>query len=1476
MKTVLISVRWVLGAMLLGLAMSLHSAFGAGSVMREARITQVIKDVKLLPGQAAPRPASVSDTVRGDTAVRTGAESRAELTFGDLTIARLGANTIFSFNEGTRTVDLAGGAILLRVPKGSGGAKIQTAAVTAAITGTTVMVEYHPHSFAKYLVLEGTMRVYLKGQLGESVLMYPGQMMILNPNATRLSAVLDFDLERLLRTALLLQPPIGSENLMANAQQMQLEKKAAGELIDTNLVIFGRGTLVTLTDPQSLDVIDKKTAAVTLPTPTPTAIPIPIPTPSPIPTPTPSPIPTPTPTPSPIPTPTPTPSPIPTPTPTPSPIPTPTPTPSPIPSPTPTPTVAPTPSKFGTPPPITSFVPYPIDNGTTIQTDPTITRAGVTDLGKIYRDAAQDGAFSTWAFTATTPFDTTTGIDAFYGPNVPVAAFKFTALQLVGNPTISTAGGGATNLALISIGPITAAPAGNATFTFAGMQSVLIATQNGSIDTSGPDILFQGIPSLYFYARGPGSNLTLGGMGIFNVSALRLVAENNIAINAPEILTNGVNGGILRGTAGSALAVNSPIEATTGFVPAAPVTFAGAGGLVSLSALNGTLTVDSRIQVSSNDPAGPALVRRSASGGVIGLDSGLATGTGIMLTPNARLLSLLNNGAPGLGGSITLITPGSDIITNGATIQADRGTITLLHTGAPLVGTAQITLNGGTIQSETLLASSRGNLTVGTTSPVTLADVTISLLASNNFTWNGGALIATASASSGNVTLQAGNDISITNGADIERFNGGVADGLNIRLDATRNLQIGQVLTLLTDGSGLTSGGNITVNSGAAMTLGGVAILRTGPTTGNQGAGSNLTVTAGGAISVVDLSGTVQTGAGRTLTNGGTIVLGGASFNATRVDGGLDLLVNNSAPGIIGTGGNITLNITGALTTGTSSALRLAINNSNAGRIQTGGNITSSIGGNLATDQVTVQIDNRFKGFIGAGAAIDFTVGGTFTTTSNANFTILNSDLAAGSGGTIGSNAVIKLTLADTNIGKDLNAYINNADGSIGGAGGTVTLQINGKLTVTGRIDVFGTLNSTGTITAGQLSGTNVIAPAGIQVGTGGITRFTFPGGFPVPVLHNITAGSLTSTGGINFNGPDFGTPPGFGPFDGGQLTINVPSLTFGPSAVDNIQGAVTFNGGGHPTASIAGSGGTFTVNATGAITVGSPIQATTGLMPSASEASGNGGTVNLNSTGGTITVNSPITVSSADPGGAPRRRSRSGGNINLQSNVGTGVAINISNTGQLLSLLDAAAPGPGGKITILATGTSSAINVNGSPIGVAATDTIRADHAGGYVDIRHTGGSGSISLTGANISADVIKVGALGNNGTLTIGGGRISADTILRLYATGPNGSVIFVSDVTLNINSMNLVDKITIAGNSVTVRDNVIVTIGSPAGATRPAEIYVPDITKANYSNFNGGNNSTTGKFILEGTAASPVSGANTFLGIAPPTFGPPGGP
>lgn len=103
--------------------------------LKEAQVTQVIQDVRLLPSNASPRPATVNDNVRQGTAVQTGVQSRSELTFKDQTITRLGEKTIFSAGEGARTIDLGRGQFLLYVPKNSGSAKVKTGAVTAAVTG---------------------------------------------------------------------------------------------------------------------------------------------------------------------------------------------------------------------------------------------------------------------------------------------------------------------------------------------------------------------------------------------------------------------------------------------------------------------------------------------------------------------------------------------------------------------------------------------------------------------------------------------------------------------------------------------------------------------------------------------------------------------------------------------------------------------------------------------------------------------------------------------------------------------------------------------------------------------------------------------------------------------------------------------------------------------------------------------------------------------------------------------------------------------------------------------------------------------------------------------------------------------------------------------------------------------------------------------------------------------------------------------
>jgi len=113
--------------------------------LKEASVTRIVNDVRIMEVPSnAQKPATLNQTVRDQQAVVTGLQSRAELLFTDKTLTRIGANSVFTFKEGTRDMDLKRGTMLLQVPKGAGGAQIKTAAVTAAITGTTLLVEYQP------------------------------------------------------------------------------------------------------------------------------------------------------------------------------------------------------------------------------------------------------------------------------------------------------------------------------------------------------------------------------------------------------------------------------------------------------------------------------------------------------------------------------------------------------------------------------------------------------------------------------------------------------------------------------------------------------------------------------------------------------------------------------------------------------------------------------------------------------------------------------------------------------------------------------------------------------------------------------------------------------------------------------------------------------------------------------------------------------------------------------------------------------------------------------------------------------------------------------------------------------------------------------------------------------------------------------------------------------------------------------------
>jgi len=231
----------------------------------EAQVTRVKNHVQLADSKNAARRASVNDIVHEETVVRTGNGSRAELGFSDETVVRLAAHTAFDFNRGARGLNLKEGAVLVQAPKEATGATIHAGSVAAAVAGTTVMIEYHP-GFYKFLVLEGTARSYRPGHLGDSVLVRAGQMVFGNPE-TVLSDPVDVDIERFMKTSRFITdfPPLRSEKSIVAESKKQQREKSNKTLVGTNMVIFGGGTQVSVTEQGQTDTADHKTAALVTP-----------------------------------------------------------------------------------------------------------------------------------------------------------------------------------------------------------------------------------------------------------------------------------------------------------------------------------------------------------------------------------------------------------------------------------------------------------------------------------------------------------------------------------------------------------------------------------------------------------------------------------------------------------------------------------------------------------------------------------------------------------------------------------------------------------------------------------------------------------------------------------------------------------------------------------------------------------------------------------------------------------------------------------------------------------------------------------------------------------------------------------------------------------------------------------------------------------------------------------------------------------
>ena len=148
-----------------------------------------------------------------------------------------------------RELQLNEGLLLFQAARSASQApKLKCGALSLNIRGSTGLIERNASAYLKILILEGEARVYTR-RLGESIVLTAGQLLITNPTTDRLPEAVHFNIEQLYKTSVLTSAAFAPLPSRAAILRAIAEQKNDPQFVPTNLVIFGRGTLVNLIPP---------------------------------------------------------------------------------------------------------------------------------------------------------------------------------------------------------------------------------------------------------------------------------------------------------------------------------------------------------------------------------------------------------------------------------------------------------------------------------------------------------------------------------------------------------------------------------------------------------------------------------------------------------------------------------------------------------------------------------------------------------------------------------------------------------------------------------------------------------------------------------------------------------------------------------------------------------------------------------------------------------------------------------------------------------------------------------------------------------------------------------------------------------------------------------------------------------------------------------------------------------------------------
>jgi hypothetical protein len=994
---------------------------------------------------------------------------------------------------------------------------------------------------------------------------------------------------------------------------------------------------------------------------------------------------------------------------------------------------------------ITSSIPYVINNGTVIVTHPTITTNGVTDMGVLYRGRKLDGPVSAFAFGSTSAFDIASGFDNQIQGNNQAAGFKFASLQLAGNPTINTTNG-PINLALIARHGITSgAPGGN--ITFAGLRGVLLAAQNGSINlgseisfsglhdlniyargsssdlTLGSDISTTNEVRL-FAERDMSLTSTI------TTDDLYAFVGRNITINGGSLTIANNNGNI--GTGGNISVTaggNLDTSADTAFTIQNSAGTIDNGGNVSVT-ISGSVSAHALGLFIDNYDFSKNRAGQIGTGG----DMSVAIGGNLTATSIDAFINNRSGGMIGSGGSMifniggALTTQGNagftissryDASVNGSTLSSMIGSSVTLQINA-----ASIDI-GGNMESNSFgivgsLISDRGGTINGS---VTYrwnisGDFTVQGDGDMEILNDGGANILTPFAGTihGSATLQVGARNFTANSlfTQINNRNGGVIDSaatISFNLngsfaipgtnpgDPSANIPPGEADFLIlnqqnrfgTSGGFIGSDAVINLTAANISTGGGFFDSIENFSNGRIGGGATINLGLTGAlISQSFATFAIQNQNGGTIAANAAITLNAANTSSVGV---FFAGINNSSAGSIGSHATINFGLSGALTS--QSGATFAIQNQNGGTIAADAGINLSAANISSGGVFFVGIGNTSGGRIGSGssgggATINLGLTGALISQSDATFSIDNSN-----GGSIGSDATVTVNAGSISTAGNFFEAINNTGGTIGGIA-TINMNVSGSANVTnnatfqilgsagvakgaainfngGNYGVggtfFGSIDGDGAITFNNAS----LHADTVKVGVFGNNGTLTIGGGAISANTLLKLYAPGSNGTLNF-------VANVTLSSGTAADLAANTITIQPSVVVTIAG----NGGlaniytNNP--NYSGFGGNNTANGTfggnGANRPQPLANAPSFTDPPASSPIGAAGAV-------TQTLSSANVTSSGKVNGGLGGARQKSGELAVTNGKTTGTTINVGSSAQLLSMLDAAAPGPGGKITI-------------------------------------------------------------------------------------------------------------------------------------------------------------------------------------------------